>query len=51
MFFVNGLKENNIDKKAIEYESKEKRLDYFLENDEYLNKLANYFIEYPEFDR
>lgn len=51
ILFVDGLKENAIDKKAMEYESEEKRLEYFLENEEYLNKLANYFIEYPELDR
>ena len=51
IFFVDGLKENAIDKKAMKYESKETHLEYFLENEEYLNKLANYFIEYPELDR
>lgn len=51
IFLGDGLKENIIDKKAMEYESKEKRLEYFQENEEYLNELVNYFIEYPELDR
>lgn len=51
IFLVDGFKENSTDKKAAEYESEEKRLEYFLENEEYLNKLANYFVEYPELDR
>lgn len=51
IFIDEGLKENAIDKKAMEYESEEKRLEYFLENEKYLNKLANYFIEYSELDR
>ena len=51
IFLGGGLQENAIDKKAMEYESEEKRLEYFLENEEYLNKLANYFAEYPELDR
>ena len=51
IFLGGGLQENAIDKKAMEYESEEKRLEYFFENEEYLNKLANYFVEYPELDR
>lgn len=51
IFFIDGLQENAIDKKAMKYESKETRLEYFLENEEYLNELANYFTEYPELDR
>ena len=51
IFFIDGLQENAVDKKAMQYENERKRLEYFLENEEYLNELANYFTEYPVLDR
>ena len=51
IFFIDGLQNNAVDKKAMQYENERKRLEYFLENEEYLNELANYFTEYPVLDR